>query len=255
MASTLQNKVVETLQTANLLSDEIVFWRPFDQAPTVYYLRFLNDVACKINIKTNHDQNTVVRFLQTITLEELAQVNDKKPLVLSKTSSLSATPFKLRAIASPLVVSAGLSKNTTFLNGVTFTTFPAYECEFTLNDTRDEAAFRMAKVVRWSDWSRAPSPALSARFHRVRTGIKSTGGKRMGIFPIAVIEKTINHLAADDGFIDIENFERNVARIEHNEGTYQIIAGEKKWAPQSEAVIPWLQLFAIKGLSAATETR
>jgi hypothetical protein len=254
--SKFQCQVVEALQPpATALSDDILFWMPITNAPVVYYIRFFDELACKVNVESAHDPRLVQSFLGELPLEQLHAVKRDHPLGLFVSRSLAATAFHLRAVVHPSISRGAPSKTTAFMADRTYTTFPVYRCEFTNDDTPEETAFRMAKVVRWSSWSRAPAAALSARFHRTRTGIKSTGGKRMGIYPLTDIERIISYLGADDGFIEIENYERRLVRLEHGNRRYEVTQGNEKWIPRADGVIPWLRVFAIEGLEAANKAR
>jgi hypothetical protein len=256
MVSELQRQVTEALQpAATVLANDMLFWASSEKAPAVYYVRFFGELACKINVRRAHDLKLIRTFLEELSSDQIRSVTDERPLGFFESRALAATPFHLRAVAHPSISQGTLSKATGFMADLTYTTFPVYRCEFTNDDTPDEAVFRMAKVVPWSNWDRPPSPAISARFHRTRTGIKSTGGKRMGIFSLPEIERIISFLAADDGFIEVENYERNLVRIEHAEDRYVVVQGDDHWTPRHDMVIPWLRVYGIEGLNTANSVR
>ena len=256
MASELQSKVVQALTPPPvMLADDTLFWKPFDAAPTGYYARFFGERACKTNVKGQHDTDLVLDFMLELSPALLESVSEAKPLSLSESRVLVKTPFQRRVLVDPSLASGALSKPTEFMRPFTYGVFPAHRCEFTADDSRDEAAFRLAKVVPWSDWKRAPAPALSVRYLRTKSGVKSTGGKRMGVMSAPDVMKVLTHLDKEDGFIDIENFERVLAHVEHAEGRYEVVQDKDRWVLRSDAVRAWLDTFAIEGSAAATNKR
>jgi hypothetical protein len=256
VASELQHKVIEALTPPpTTLDGDTIFWAQSPKAPVVYYVRFFGELACKINVQAAHDKNLLRQFMGELTAEQVTAPTPERPVLLAPSRALESTPFQQRVVVHPSVSQGAVSHTTMFMSQVTRITFPAYRCEFTNDDTRDEAAFRMAKVFSWSKWERPPGPALSARFHRLRSGVKSTGGKRMGIFPPKEVENTITHLAEDDGFIDIENYQRKLVRIEHADGRYEVIQDDQRWVAKAEGILPWFRVFAIDGADAASKAR
>jgi hypothetical protein len=256
MSSELEKQVTEALQPPPTpVSGGILQWAPFPKAPVVYYVRFFDKVACKVNVQSAHEPKQVQAFLAELTAADLKTVSEERPLALSNCRSLASTAFTMRAVVHPSLSNGALSKTTQFMGPVTFTAFPVHPSEFTSNDTRDEIAFRLAKVVRWSNWSRPPAPALSARFLRQKTGIKSTGGKRMGIFPPPDLERIIGFVGTEDGFVEVENFERRQIRIDHADGKFEVTLGEERWVPGKDKIIPWFRIFATEGWETALKAR
>jgi hypothetical protein len=256
MPDSLQQRVIGALQPGpDWVKGDLLFWRPFDKSRFGYFVRFFGDRACKVNVQGAHNPIIVEGLLDELSVGDLPNAAAGQLIFLSKSPALEGTSFDLRAIVSPPMSFGALSKTTEFMAPVTFTAFPAYRCEFTDNDTRDELAFRLAKVVLWSDWGRQPSPAISARFHLLQSGVKSTGGKRMGVFPWAEIEDTLGYIAEEDGFIDLENFERRAVRIEHAADRFTIVSGGEPWHPAAERVVEWVRTYTIKGLDAANRLR
>lgn len=256
MTNEFQHKVFNALQPpATMIDDDILFWKPFDTAPIVYYVRFFEECACKINVKAAHDANAVLALLRDMSPVQLDAVNEAMPLAISNSGALKNSQLQLRVVVHASLAGGGLSKATEFMKPTTYGVFPAYRCEFTDNDTRDESAFRLAKVVPWSDWGRQPAPALSARYLRQKTGIKSTGGKRMGIFRLEEVERILTYIGTDDGFVDIENYQRLLAHVEHAAGRYEVQQGNDRWVLRAEAATEWLRVFAIDGVDTADEKR
>jgi len=256
VSETLQQRVINALSPAPVwVRDDLILWRPFDAAPIVYCVRFIGDRACKVNVPAQQDQAPVEALLREIVPADLPD-GAEQSISLATSSVVGATPFDRRAIVAPSLSPGALSKTTDFMAPVTFTAFPAYRCEFPEDDSRDDLAFRLAKVVRWSNWAREPAPAISARFHRLGSGVKSTGGKRMGVFPWADIEKTLGFIAKEDGFMDLQNFERKQVRIEHADGRFTIDSGAgAPWPLPNDGIIPWVKILVTKGLDAANAGR
>ena len=256
MSETLQHRVIQALSPAPVwVHDDLLLWRPFDAAPIVYYVRFLGERVCKVNVPAQQDPAVVEALLREISPADLPAAAEQL-IALAPSAALGATPFELRAIVAPSLSFGALSKTTDFMALVTFTAFPAYRCEFPADDNRDELAFRLAKVVRWANWAREPAPAISARFHRLKSGVKSTGGKRMGVFPWPDIEATLGFIAKEDGFMDLQNFERKQVRIEHAAGRFTIDSGAgAPWPLPDDGIIPWVKILVTKGLDAANAGR
>lgn len=252
MPQTLQQRVIEALTPAPVWTkDDIILWRPFDAAPVVYYVRFLGDSACKVNVKGPHDAEPVQAMLREIAPADLPPPEGEPLIALAPSPALAGTPFALRAIVSPTLANGALAKTVQFMAPMTRTAFPAYRCEFPEGDTREELAFRLNKVVVWADWSREPAPAISARFQRLKSGVRSTGGKRMGVFPWREIEKTLGFLATEDGFMELRNFEGRQIRIEHADGRFTLEAGGEPRSLADDALLPWVKVFVTRGLAAA----
>jgi hypothetical protein len=238
-----------------MIDDDLLFWKPFDAAPIVYYTRFFGERACKVNVDSKHDVEAVLAFLRELAPDQLDAVSAAAPGALSRSEVLTKTPFQFRVVMHPALDGGGLSRATEFMGPVTYGTFPAHRCEFTDDDTRDEVAYRLHKIVPWSKWDRSPAPALSTRYLRRKTGIKTTGGKRMGIIGLEELERNLGYIAKDDGFVDIENYERSLVHVEHAEGRYEVQQGNERWEFRADAAIPWLRVFAFEGIAAANAKR
>lgn len=248
MKSSFLQQVMESIDPpAELISEDIILWKRRN-FPFTYYVKFFSEVACKVNVKGEHDTNLIIAFLNEFSSEDLLNTSESNPLYLSKSSSLEQTPFDRRAIVHPSVSTGSLGAATGFMASQTYTVYPVYKCEFNKEDTRDEILYRMSKVISWSDWNRSPSPALSVRFLRIETGVKSTGGKRMVIFSLTKVEKIISHVIKEEGFIDIENFERRLVHIEISNNSCEVILEGERWAQDVNTLISWLHIFAIEGV-------
>ena len=256
MSNSLQQRVAEALDPApDWTRGQVLLWRPFPAAPVSYFVRFLGEQACKVNAQGTYEPALIEAVLNELSPGDLGFADTGALISFRPCRALEQTGFDMLAIVNPTMSRGALSKTTDFMAPVTFTAFPAYRCEFTANDTQDELAFRLAKVVRWSDWSRQPAPAISARFHRLKSGAKSTGGKRMGVFPWIEIERTLGFLAKEDGFLEMVNFERRQARLEHAGGRFTVESGGEPWHADPEAAIRWVKAYVTKGVDAANQSR
>ncbi len=186
MPQTLQQRVIEALTPAPVWTkDDIILWRPFDAAPVVYYVRFLGDSACKVNVKGPHDAEPVQAMLREIAPADLPPPEGEPLIALAPSPALAGTPFALRAIVSPTLANGALAKTVQFMAPMTRTAFPAYRCEFPEGDTREELA---SASTRW--WSGRTGRASRRRrsapaFQRLKSGVRSTGGKALGRVPLA----------------------------------------------------------------------
>jgi len=251
-----KQKFVAGLQPApEKINEGIVRWAASPKSPVVQYIRFLERAACKVNVRAAHDQKLVLAFLTELAASDLSNVTKDHPCILTGSKVLASTPLSLRGLAHPSLLNGTISRIPREIGDATYTTFPAHPCEFAKDDSRDDFSFRLSRVVQWSNWDRQPAPALSARYLRQKTGIKSTGGKRMGIFPLIEIERIIGYIATDDGFIEVENFERRQIRIDHVEGKFQVTLESEKWMPSNDGLIPWFKIFATEGWDTALKAR
>lgn len=259
MKSQLARQILDVVQPpAEQVGEDTIVWKPSDAAPVAHYVRFIGERAAKVNFKRDPkkpvDHALVVALLASVTDAHLDAVSEAQPLAL-RPFRLEGTQFDLCGTMHPSITGGTLSKPTAFMRDVTYGILPAYRCEFTDNDTRDEATFRLAKVVPWANWYRVPAPALSIRFLRKKTNIKSTGGKTLGVLKLEDLEALVQYVATDDGFIEVENFERVLLRLEHENGHYEVQQGELRWTPKPEALLPWLRIFVREGAAAAAAKR
>ena len=94
-------------------------------------MRFFDDRACQVNVEINYDESMILAFLREVSAAQFGDVSETKPLALSPIGALANTSFQYRAMVHPSRAGGGLSKTTQFMP--------------------------------WSNWARAPAPALARR--------------------------------------------------------------------------------------------
>lgn len=153
-------------------------------------------------------------------------------------------------LVPPSLFRVSLDKPTLWMGEVAWKAVATYRCEHPVEETESEADAHM-RLLR-ADWKRPPEPFTRMRFAREKTRIHSTGGKRRAIFSWAEVQRIFGTLATDDGFMELENYECEEARIEHRGGyTVSFRGVEKSLAPG--AAKAWLETFAIRGADEAAK--
>jgi len=119
----------------------------------------------------------------------------------------------------------------------TYTTFPAFACEFTENDDIEDAKYRLVQVGR-SNWAREPVPVVAALQTRLRR--QEHRGKGLLLFKPREAEQTLQKVGEEGGFMEVENFKREVVMIKQDAGVFSLSID--KAAPRTVAsnlVAPW----------------
>lgn len=150
----------------------------------------------------------------------------------------------------PSLFKTMLDKPTTWMKDVAWKAVPTFRCEHPLEETTAEAEAHMRLIS--YDWKRAPEPFTRSRFAREKTSIQSTGGKRKALFKWADVQRIFAALATDDGFLEIQNFEGEDARIDHHGGYTISFRGVEKGLAADDAKA-WLHTFAIRGAEEAAK--
>jgi len=250
--SELEEKVVGSLSPPpSKRRGAVIAWCPFEKAPVTLYCRFIAERAGNTNVQNPHDEERALAFMAELDERDLDAVSEAHPLALRPSAVARALGFHGRVVVHPRVADTTLGKSTEFMRPVTYLTFPAHRSEFTSDDTHDEAVFRMRKVVKWSKWDRAVAPALSIRYRRVRSGVGTTGGKRLGVAPLREAEQALAKIGDEDGFLEVENFERNAVTFRHERGAYSLETPSGSRLIDGGAVLAWLRCFVGAGLAAA----
>ncbi len=252
MPSELQRRVAEALRRPPVsISADTIAWKPFDASPGTVYVRFLGELALKVNVVSQVEKERVVTFLKEVSPADLESASPEHPLVLLPMEHPVAPQLPLRAIQHPSAREEYVSLETRFMAPQTYCTFPANRCEFTAHDDQGDVRYRLSKVIRQGIWDRQPSPAFTARWH-FESGQRSTGGKRMGIMEPERLERFIAIMEKENGFIEVGNFEDKIARFEHANGRFRVLVDDAQLleAPSIEAVLAWLRQFGVEGLAA-----
>ena len=249
----IQEVMVALDPPAKQVSEDIIIWKFREDDPDCFYIKLFDEVTCQINIKGEHDINLVKELLNEVTEEELLLTNRENPYHLSKTPVINKSSFGVRVIMYPTSSPSLFFLSTKYEKNISYNLFPLYQCEIAVGDALDELRYRFSRCISWATLNRLPSPALSARFVVTKTNYKSSGGKKMGIIPMREIEVVISALIKGDGFIDIENFERQLVHIEFINKDCDIYLEDNKWTIDKDNVLSWINVFAIEGVEKSKE--
>ncbi|WP_267244097.1 hypothetical protein [Streptomyces sp. PR69] len=119
------------------------------------------------------------------------------------------------------------------LNEVVSAVFPAYQCEFSGNETLEETRYRFKRMLRPTVMPRPPVPYLRMRYENTRTDSGSIGSSR-GFTTHDVLLREVELLEGATGsFVEFENSRGQVWRIEWD-GSW-VLNGEPQEAPVSSA--------------------
>ncbi|WP_406716365.1 hypothetical protein [Streptomyces althioticus] len=126
--------------------------------------------------------------------------------------------------------------------------FPAYSCEFSGNETLDEAITRY-RTLGLTDLRRGPSPFLKTRYANTRTRGRSTDPGR----GLADSDRLLDELRAIEGgagsFVEFENRHGDVWRVEWR-GAYHIAEWNTEDGRPQEIGLADLLDFAVARLRA-----
>ncbi len=128
--------------------------------------------------------------------------------------------------------------------------FPAAECEVGHNETSQEVYAR-ERVWTGTDLTRDITPFTKTRSLRKKSKIRAGGaGKRRGVGRWTEVVRVFELLAEEDGFLEIENYEREVARVDH-EGGYVMTLRDAEYELEPDKARSWLEAFAKEGVEAS----
>lgn len=252
MTSELQYRYTEALTPHPVMvGDDILRWKPFKSAQLEFFVRFIGDLACKVHCaKDTYDPALVLAFLSALTSAHLEVVSAASPIAPFLSDVLHPTPFDLGVLVDSSLINGSICKETDRIPcSAVYTAFPAYQCEFPLQDPSDEVDFRLRKIIHWANWRRPPAPALRARF-RLSSGVASEDQENRCVFLLNDIEPVIADAANVGGTVDVENFEGVLVRLAFAKGCCEIELGETRWIIAGEAALNWVRTFTIKGLNA-----
>ncbi|WP_033319535.1 hypothetical protein [Streptomyces yerevanensis] len=127
--------------------------------------------------------------------------------------------FDTVAVVAPEVAQLHKVQNPD-LTPLTYAVFPAYSCEFSGNETLEEAECRYLKMLPTADIKRDPVPFLKMRFDNPRTGGGSTNPGRALTYERILLQELPHLENAPGGFIEFENRHAKIWRIEWHDGWF-----------------------------------
>jgi len=253
-SSELQQKVTAALSpTPKLVGTDTLVWTHSPKAPIMHYARFFGERAIKTNVRNPHDEALVLAFMAEIEEADLDAVTPARPATRRPSSALQGTRFEVKIIVHPSIANTCFNEATMFMTPVTSQTFPAFACEFTDDDTPDEVVYRIKKVIAWSNWNRIVQPALSMRYMRTKSGVGTTAGKRLGVAPADQAEKVLMKIGEEDGFMEVENYKREVVTFRHEDGHYELQLPDGSRRMDGSEVLGWFRYFLTSGIKGAEQ--
>jgi len=252
--SKLQQKVIAELPSSpKLVGTDTLIWSHSPKAPIVQYARFFGERACMTNVRNPHDEALVLAFLAELEEADLDAITPEQPVAVPPSSVVQRTGFEVRIMVHPSVARMAFGHTTKFMTPATSLTFPAFICEFAADDTPDEAAYRVNKGVVWSKWDRISQPALSMRYMRTKSGVGTTAGKRLGVAPADQAEKVLMKIGEEDGFMEVENYKREVVTFRHEDGHYELELPSGSRRMEKDHVLGWFRYFLTSGIKGAEQ--
>ena len=207
-----------------------------------------------MNVVRGYPVEWTERFLMEIGATHLQSCSEEHPVSLLESPLMASSPFDLRAVVHPTVASVRLTKATVFLVEYAYKTFPVYKCEFARGEAPDEIRFRLVKFLQYNRHDREPAPAIWARFHRYRSGVRTTG-RRLGMMSFEELSRVFDHVDEEDGFIEFENFERYFFRVEHEDGEWRVHQDDDQWVARPDKIRSWFRKVCVEGREAADMAR
>ncbi|MEC7526506.1 MAG: hypothetical protein VYE22_41900 [Myxococcota bacterium] len=191
----------------------------------------------------------IVAALSEVTARHVKPLSKDIPLVITDDIPPLSKSIPANVIMHPSLLKRVPSRGAAALGSILYGMYPAYRCEFFGDEIGREASFRK-KSTKLGDYERSPGPAVRMRFRREKRNLYSRGGKARLMFSYKEVSAIVGHLATDDGFAEIENYEHDVATITH-EGEYSAELGSLVKKVPAPDVQDWLYLFLTEGSEAA----
>lgn len=170
--------------------------------------------AFQVNCRTNFTPERAIRILseaRTLSATLLAA----SPFA---TTEFTLPDFTFNRMASVLPSVANLHRHTP-LNDVTYAVFPAWHCEFSGDETKDEAYVRYKKMLSTAYYDRKPVPFLRMTRFTPEGGTLGNDDGRRAVASAEQLESGIAAITGvDNGWVECENFLGEVRRIEWRAG-------------------------------------
>lgn len=169
----------------------------------------------QVNARDTYDED-LVRALLTFARDHGADiVADQRPLFPLLGFHADGRSFDTAAVAAPAAHDRHARENPE-LHDVTYAVFPGWHYEFSGTETLDEARFRFGhpQGLQSAKLDRDPLPYLKMRYENTKTKGGSDGQQR-GFTKPPVLHRELDELeGADDSFVEFENFQNRVWRVE-----------------------------------------
>ncbi|MGW5346991.1 hypothetical protein [Streptomyces sp. NPDC004050] len=190
-------------------------WSPTPRFVFSLALDVDNNRLYQVNTLDSFDEGLVREVLRLSRQSALGQGQQAQQFVIS--SGFEHEPYGFDTIAAvPPAIHQYYTRRNEALNEATIGVFPAYRCEFSGDETRDEAMYRFKRMLHPAMMSRNPAPYLRMRFENTDTGVGSIGPSRGFATPDVLLRELKLIEGAAGSFVEFENFRHEVWRIEWN---------------------------------------
>lgn len=207
------------------------------------------NVILRTSASGEADIERKLALLRKIGPDWIGGVSDTAPLAVHSMPLREDDPRDCLALVHPSVERGGLIPKAAYAIPFIYGVRHCYRCEFTDDDRPEEATYRIRRVL--SGVSPTPRPAIQMRFAVTATGVKSTGGKKLGIFEFSMVMRMLADVKSGGGFAEIENWQRHRVNLTCEKGVWQITENKRSWEPFENEVEPWLHAFAFDSYEAA----
>jgi hypothetical protein len=128
------------------------------------------------------------------------------------------------------------------LHGRTLVVFPSYRCEFFGDETPHIIRLLRDDLVDTVNWKRSPSPKIAARYENY-TNDQGSEGDKLGLASFETIQSALKDLWRCNGFVEIENYRHQAAKIESSEAGFIIHSNNNEIKKDLNGVLSWAQTF------------
>jgi hypothetical protein len=209
-----------------------------------------DDLVFHLSAPADVDDATMA-FLRGLSSTLIEGVSEKTPVMVHAEKRVGQFRTDCAAVIHPSVARVCPVPKAIYAMPSIYRVMPCYRCEFTVDDRPEEATWRILRVIK-GGWMRDPHPAIQMRFAVTATGVKSTGGKKLGVFELPRVIAILDDVKKGDGFAEVENWERRKVTLTSDSGRWTLSEKKGKTIDLSEDELsPWLQAFTTQSADAA----
>jgi hypothetical protein len=201
-----------------------------------------NNLILSLSGRDDADAASVVAVLLRLDSAVVERATESAPVVVVPAAGPDGTDHV--AIVHPAVARVCPAKATYAMPHI-HRVLPCHRCELTDDERPEEAQWRLLRVLVFG--KPRPQPAVQMRFAVTATGVKSTGGKKLGIFDIAQVRQILEDVKTGEGFAEIENWQRRRLTLTRAEGRWTLQEKKGKAIELFEdELAPWLEAFTTR---------
>jgi len=144
-------------------------------------------------------------------------VASRSPLTVIRGVSFSKSDFDTAVASLPSPKRRFLPQGTGF-DHVTIPVFPAFNFEFSGDETQEEADLRVGRRIKTGSLKREPSPFVRLRFDNPRTGAGTKGSTRIISTEPVLLSEIANLDGTPGGYVELENWAGSKMMVEWLDG-------------------------------------